>query len=499
MSTFSPRRWLAVLLMAGAAAASGTSAHAQRAGGDDTRLRLDQGIDRRAADGERRLLQGAEDDAAPSTIDIDGTRYTVANNVDETGQALYIALVRKQWPDVRRFLTAYLALEGHDPMLALYAKGGLARQANDLAIAEAQYRALLALQPDFMPGRLELARVLFENRKDREALRAFRQARAALDAEGDKAVGVRRTIDAFLAALEKRRGWQGSLVLGSGYSSNLNQSSASYTCLLTGEDGSCLIDRQVPDPIKAAGINFEGTISRRVPLGGHSGLSGRALLYGDIWPGHGAYSQATLTTQLGYDHQTAAVSYTLAPTFDLASFGRDILYDAWGVRAEALYTVSAATAFRLELSRKVLNYRQPAYADHDGALTEVYFTGWQVLPRGWTLFGGPDFLDKTADDKANAYRQLGLRAGVNKAFGNAASLLAFASFRWRDHRAYSELLEAKRRDREQNYIAIVKLPALGFAGLTPNILVQHNRVKSSVDWLYSYRRTVASLRLEYAF
>src|SRR3546814_8686029 len=62
-------------------------------------------------------------------------------------------------------------------MLVHYAEGGLARERGDLFAAEAEYRALLELQADFLPGQLELARALFENHKDREAHRAF-QARS---------------------------------------------------------------------------------------------------------------------------------------------------------------------------------------------------------------------------------------------------------------------------------------------------------------------------------
>lgn len=482
------------------ASALTNTATAQTSGSADTRLRLDQQRDRQSAEAERQLLKDADDlGGVPSAIEIDGKTYTVANTVNEIGEALYISVARRQWADVRRFLNAYLAFEERDPMLVAYARGALARTAGKLGEAEHQYRALLGLQPDFVPGQLELARVLFENHKDREARRLFETARAVLADDGDKAAGVLRTIDSFTQALTKRRGWQGSVAIGPGYSSNLNQSSASYACLLAANDGTCLVDRKVPDPIQAAGINFESNVSRRIPLRGHSGFTGRALFYGDIYPGHGRYSQTTLTTQLGYDYRTARASFTLSPSFDLGSLGSDILYDAIGIRAETMVNPSATSAIRIEASRRWFNYRLPSYRNYDGALTEALLTGWKVLPRGWALFAGPDFVAKEADDPINAYRQYGLRLGVNKQFRRAVSLLAFASFRQRDYRAYSELLEAKRRDREQNYIANIRFPALRFANLTPSLLVQHSRVSSNVDWLYSYRKTSVAMRMDYAF
>jgi len=470
-------------------------AAAQSARSDDTRLRLDPGIDRRATPQEREAMDGAE---PPDRITIDGQVYTVGNTPDDLGRALYLSVARKNWVDVRRFLPRYLALPRHDPMLVAWARGGLARSEGRLGEAERQYRALLAIQPDFLPGRLELGRVLFENRKDREARRLFRAVRGDLAGQGEQAVGVRRTVDTFLAVLDRRGGWQGMIAAGPGYSSNLNQSSASRTCLLRGEDGLCLIDRTLPPAIASVGLNIEGSVSRRIALKGQGGLLARAFVYGDVWPGQGAFDQATLSVQIGYDHQTARRSLTLSPTIDLASYGQRLLYTAPGLRAEAMITPSPDTALRLEIARRAFDYRR-GFDDLDGALTEASVTGWLSRPHGWTLFSGVEAGDKRADARANAYRHFGARLGVVHGFADWAELTLIGSVRQRDYRAYSELLEAVRHDRETNLTAVLRLPRLRLAGLTPNILLQHNRVKSNVDWLYSYRRDAASIRLEHAF
>ncbi|WP_267433529.1 porin family protein [Sphingomonas sp. GM_Shp_1] len=483
-----PLLTLATLLLAAPAAA-------QSARSDDNRLRLDPGIDRRATVQERAAIDGTE---PPDRITIDGQVYTVANNPDDLGRALYLSVARKNWADVRRFLPRYRALPRPDPMLVAWALGGLARSEGRLGEAERQYRALLAIQPDFLPGRLELGRVLFEDRQDREAKRLFRAIRDQLAGQGAQAAGVRKTVDTFLAVLDRRSGWQGMIAFGPGYGSNLNQSSASQTCLLTGDNGVCLIDRTLPPAIASVGLNVEGNISRRIALKGHGGLLARAFVYGDVWPKQGGFNQATLSAQIGYDHQTARRSLTLSPTFDLSSFGNRLLFTAPGLRAEAMVTPSPATALRLELARRVFHYRRD-FADLDGPLTEASLTGWLSRPGGWTLLAGLEAGDKGAGALANAYRHMGARLGVVHGFGDWAELSLIGSVRQRDYRAYSELLAARRHDRETNLTAVLRLPKLRLAGLTPNILLQHNRVKSNVDWLYSFRRTAASIRLEHAF
>lgn len=493
------RTGLAVLLCTAAPCVS-LPALAQSAGDQDTRLRLDQELEGQKRKAETRLLEGADAlDGPPTSLEIDGKTYSVGDNVNEMGQALYISIRRHMWRQARRFLAAYEQYPDRDPKLVLFAKGALAREDGHLAQAERYYRELVALEPSLMTGQLELARVLFENRKDREARHAFEKVRSQLVAEGDKSAGVVRTVDAFLTALKRRRGWQGKIAIGPGYSNNLNQSSASYTCLLATDDGTCLFDRKVPDAIKGAGINFEGTLGRSIPLSGHHGVRASALLFGDIYPSQGDYSQATLITRLGYQYQSAHNSLSLSPSFDIGTFGSSVLYNAWGANVDWTHTASRNILLRAEGNYRDYRYRQRAYASQDGPQADVSATVFYVPSPSWNLFGGPDFAAKDTPAAVNAFRQWGGRLGVSKSFGKSASLLLLGSYRHRDYRAYSEVFAAKRRDDQYNATAIARFPALKFLGLIPEAVVQYTSVKSNIDWLYSFKRTSASLRLSYAF
>lgn len=475
-------------------------AMAQSTSEQDTRLRLEQEIRGQERKAQSRLLEDAEAlDEIPKSLEIDGKAYAVADNVDEMGRALYISVIRRQWGDARRFLAAYERFPDRDPKLVLFARGGLAREEGRLEAAERYYRDLVARAPELLSGRLELARVLFENRKDRDARRAFEEVRGQLIGEGEKSAGVLRSVDAFLAALKQRRGWQGSFAIGPSYSTNLNQSSASYTCLIESADGTCLFDRKVPDPIRAPGINFEGTLTRAVPLAGHHGLRMRALAFGDIYPGEHDYSQATLITRLGYEYQSARDTVSLSPSLELGTFGSSLLYHAWGANFDWTHTASRSLMLRTEANYRDYRYRQDGFAVQDGPLVDVSLTAFYLPAPGWTLFAGPDVAAKDTPEAVDAYRQWGGRLGVAKAFGTSASLLLLGSWRSRDYRAYNEVFAARRQDEQFNATAIARAPALGFMGLTPEVVVQHTRVESNIDWLYSYRRTSVSLRLSTTF
>lgn len=489
-----PRTLPALLLWAA------TPALAQTEPGQDTRLRLDQQLDRQGAKREAETRERAATlDGTAASITLDGERYAVGNDPDDIGRALYAALSHRQWADVRRFLAAYEPLAARDPLLVDYARGALARQDGHPDRAERAYRRLLAARPDFLPGQLELARLLFEGHKDKEARAAFEAVRAGLSSSPEPGAGVLRSVELFLTALRQRGGWQGSIAIGPGYSSNLNQSSASYACLYAAGDGTCLFERKVPDPIGAPGIDVEGTLSRRFPLAGHGGIRARALLFGDIYPGARDYSQGTLLARVGYDHQTAHDTLAIAPSFDLGTLGSALLYRAWGANAEWTHGLSAKALVKLEGNYRRYDYPLRGYRAQAGDQADLFVTGWYMLPRGWMLLGGGDVVDKNAAEPVNGYRQWGARLGVSKAFGGSASVLLLGAARWRDYGAYSALFEATRRDREQVYTGIARFPALAFRGLVPELLVQHDRTRSNIDWLYSWHRTTASLRLSHAF
>ena len=495
-----PIRWFYLFGSVLAVLSPGLEARAQSASEEDIRLRLERDFERQSREREQRLLEEADAlDGPIDRLEIDGRTYSVGDNVHDVGRALYISIQRQDWTAAARFLAAYLRFEDRDPMLVLYAQGGLARARGDLDEAEARYRDLMRLQGDFLPGALELARVLFENRKDRDARRAFDKIRTQLELQGAQAAGVLRTIDAFLAALRQRRRPQGSIALGPGYNSNLNQSSASRDCLFAAKNGECLLERTIPEPIAAVGVNLEGSAGARLPLGGRHGVSLRAVAFGDVYPEHHDFSQITVNMQIGYDYQTARNTLSLAPTFDAATLGPDMLYTAAGARATWTHVLSERAGVTVEARLRDFAYRQSSFRFNDGLLTEAFLTGWRVYPGGWVLIAGADFADRQADEKANAHRQAGLRAGVRKAFGEQLDLFALASVRYREYGGFNALLDDRRRDVTQNYTLVLGRPVWRIAGLIPELRADYVRAASTVDWLFSYDRIAVSLRMKYDF
>ncbi|MBL7251872.1 surface lipoprotein assembly modifier [Alloalcanivorax marinus] len=466
----------------------------------DTELRLQQDIERSARQREQELLRDerAKDEALPNLI-INGEEYQVRRNRNDLGRALYVALRSRNWSAAVRFLDAYRELENPDPILLHYAEGKLARLRGDLDRAEQEFRSLLALNDTFLPGRLELARVLFENQKNREAETRFRDILAQVEGVPDqrKTAGVRSTLENFLQALKERRSWQGRIAVGPGYSDNVNQSSESETCLIWFAEGLCYVSRTAPEAISTETLTYEMSLEKDVFLPGHHGLYFRGLAYGDRYRDYSIYNQDTINASAGYRFRDVNDVYSLAPSFEHARYGNDGLYDAWGARAEWMHYLSPRTAFKFEASHKRMRYRE-VYSRFDGDMNNLYATAWHRLNGGWTLFGGLDGVDRNTEEALSSYEQYGLRLGVSRSFPLVESTM-FASLREKHYDAYSALLGERREDRERRYIAMFSFPRLSVAGLVPSLNLEHTRVRSNVDWLYSYEENAASLKFEWRF
>lgn len=469
------------------------TAHAQQ---DDLRRVLEQGNDVRHQRQDQQRLQQAEPDRP--TVTLDGRTVRVERTVDDLGQALYLSLQHQQWPAAQAFLHEYIDLPGHDPLLRHYAQGALARVAGEHHRAALEYEALLARQPDFLPARLELARVYAEDQRDREATSLFTAIAADIDDRDPATAGVRGRVQGYLQALQARRRWKGALSAGPAWSDNINRSSASRTCLFgVGED--CIIERRLPDAQRAPGVDYDGSLERRWALAGHHGLYVRGLAFGQAWKDNRAYNELNATVQVGYSWRSARHTLLLAPGYDYQALGNRTLQGAAGAHAEWQYALDPRSLLKLEADWKRQRYRQPGLADnYDGAMGALYATWFRALTARWTVFAGIDLADSGAADAANAYRQRGLRVGAARQWSGTTATL-FLSLRERSYDAWSPLLEARRHDDEQNLIALVRSERLAVAGLVPSLSLRYTRMDSNVDWLYSHDRSLLSLKWERGF
>ncbi|MGY0216664.1 surface lipoprotein assembly modifier [Endozoicomonadaceae bacterium StTr2] len=434
-----------------------------------------------------------------SQLVIDGRVVHIENNVNDLGRALYLAVQSRQWPVVETLLQQYRLLPGHDVLLVHYASGGLARSRGQLEQAEQTYRKLLELQPDFILAQLELARVLFENHSNPEAIALFAKIKNNLPRNSLQANKVSKTIKAYLDALDFRDSWQGSFALGPIYSDNINQSSESETCLRRLPNGVCFIERKTPEAISASGMEYEATLSKRKSLTKQHGIQLRSLVFGKNYQHQSRFNEATLLTRLGYSYQNAKDRIFLAPLFEYKALGNMSLLHSWGLGAEWMHNLSNRTAVKLEADYREQRYRSDRHSFQNGGMLTTHASIFHQYAPNTMLFGGTSYTYKKNKEAVHAYKLHGLRFGVSKPLISDLNATFVTSFRVRKFQALNAPLGKQRRDMEQNYSLILAAPRLQFWTLTPNLTLKHSKVKSNIDWLYSYKSNEISLKFEKRF
>ena len=475
---------------------------------DDTQLRLNQSLDQNLLQQQHQLQQQGAirgTDELPNIV-INGQVFEVEKNQDDLAKALYLAVMQKQWGNAAVYLKHYQQYEGYDQALTDFAEGALARAQGQLKLAEQKFQSSLNKQPNNLICELELARVLFEQQKNKQAARLFTSIQNKLG-QSNRAVippEVEQTVHLFVKALDQRDSWQGSIAIGPSYATNLNSSSEqSKTWTLYGMDkeGNIIpaqMTRGSPKVISATGMDYEVSLIKRFSLYGNHGISLRGLAYGQSYNDHADYNESTLNINAGYSFFDLKNQISIAPLFEHKRYANDGLYNAWGARAEWMRFIAADKAFKLEAEIKDLDYQK--YKTLDGIESSVMFTFWKILPKQWTLFSGLDVLDHDTQEKyMAAYQQQDIRFGLSKSWNVGLNTTLFSSYRWRQFDRYAESLEARRHDFEQNYTFVVQIPRFKFYGVTPNLTYRYNQNSSNVDWLYSYDKHNVSLKLEHRF
>ncbi|KAA8730825.1 DUF560 domain-containing protein [Acinetobacter qingfengensis] len=482
---------------------------------EDTQLRLNQDIQQQQLQREQNIKALRKQDTSElPTILINGEAIKVEQNIEEVGRALYLSVMQNQWQAVKIYLDAYVKLENYDQSLALFAQGALARVQGHPKQAEQDFKQALELQPQNQIIKLELARVLTEQQKNKEAKQVFQQVKDHLAPSTDRtAQNIVKNVESYLNGLKQRDAWQGSIAFGGRYATNLNNS-AEYNNTITwyaaDTNGDYLLDKDgnkifvanqnesSPDPINATGLDYEATLSKRWSLSSNHGIAFRGLGYGQVYPNEPDYNELTFNFNAGYSYQDQKNQILFAPVFEHKYFGHDPYYNAWGGRAEWMRFIGQDKAFKLETEIKDFNYSN--YTTQNGVEYSAFATFWKILPKQWSLNAGLDYVDHNTEEQYyTAYEQQGLRLGVTKQFNAGFNASLTNSFRWRQYDKYVAVFGTRRHDFEQNYNVTVSAPRWQFYGLIPTLNYRYTHNKSNVYQYYSFDKHNISLKLEHRF
>lgn len=474
---------------------------------DDTRLLLNK-IERSAEARERANLGApdpAENDA--SLITIEGQTYNVQNTLNDLGPAIYVSINLQQWGKVRQFVERYRQLPGHEPALVEMAEGLIARQQRQYKQAIAHLRRAESLQPGFVRAQLELARTLFEDNQTGEAEALFAQVAGSQVPE--QVLGV---LGEYRNAIDSRRQWHGSVALGFGYNSNINQGNGMLTTtqVCAGVFGCFDYSRQMPEPIKSSSLVYDLAAERRFQLSGNHHLLLRGLSYGNYYHRHSEqepgsdsetwYDDNTSVLYAGYNYQSALNDVSLTPLFENYYSDHHTKYQASGVRSEWKHNLSNRLQLGVQLQHKHFRFQgeQREYFDDYDERQVGTSLSYMLDPRT-LVFGGATYTRRSQDSDTASNREYMLNLGAYHSFDAGLTLSLVGLYRKTRYDEPDAFLGGLREDRQQVYIANLGMPRLAIAGVVPNLYLKRTVTDSSIDWAYAFRQTEVALKFEKTF
>lgn len=425
------------------------------------------------------------------SIKLNGENYTLKNNAQDLGQAIYLAINHRQFQDVQRLLPRYQQLTDADPLLILFAKAEIAKTQNHYPEAIAHYQQILALSPKFLRIKLELARAYFDDNQNKESLALFQNL--INDETLALPASVKQTIQQFISAIENRTAWSGSLSFGYKSNSNINQV-PDKNKIWEVPGGTLKMD----NPIASSGLTYDASLSKIIPISGHHSLQIKGTSYGDRYPHYAEFSENTTSLAALYRFNDANTTVAVGPLVELKTVNEKRRYLGIGGKIEADYQFSPNMILSMSADHQQLHYQKP-YDSADGNRSSLHLTGVYGITPDTSLFLGADATRLTTEVRSDDYDQLGVRGGFYTVITPDVHLLALATYRESQFQAFNYLLNVKRHDREAMYFARLNFPNYSFFTFTPYTSYRFRDNRSSADGIYSYHQHEISIGLETRF
>ncbi|TBV16661.1 surface lipoprotein assembly modifier [Stutzerimonas kirkiae] len=469
---------------------------------DDTRRLLNK-IDRSVSERERAHLPAvdpAEKDA--SLITIEGQTYNVQNTLADLGPAIYVALNLQQWDKVRQFIERYRQLPGHEAALIHMAQGLLARHERNYRVAIGELRLALALQPGFLRAKLELARMLLEDNQSAEARVLFDEVAIAGIPEA-----VLPVLEGYRGVLRERRRWHGTLAVGVGYNSNINQGNGMTTRTEVCFFFECFeYSRRMPRPIASSSLVYDLAAERRFQLQGNHHLLVRGLSYGNYYDKHSEdapetwYDENTSVLYAGYNYLSALHDVSLTPLFENYYSDHHTKYQASGLRGEWKYSLTERLRLSVPVQYKRFRFQgeqREYFDDFDERMlggSMSYLLGRQTM-----VYGGAAYTRRSQDQDSASNREYMTNLGIYHMFDMGVSLNLTVLYRATRYDEPDYFLGGLREDKQQIYIVSLGVPRFALGGVVPNLYIKRTDNDSSIDWAYQYRQTEIALKFEKSF
>lgn len=413
----------------------------------------------------------------PASVSSTVTNEQLRSDPGLAGRFLSQAVDDERWDVVRSLLPIYRAAPQRDTVLLAYAEGALARHDGEYAKAIAVYREVLAANPNLTRIRLDLARMLFENRQYEAARFQFEKARSEHLPEA-----VLGNVQRYLEAIDRVAGWSGSLGLSYLNDDNVNNASRGRYIDIGGRQFRRNDDAY---PQRGHGVDYSASLLRDFALADHHSIRFQGQADGrSYWDNH-RFDDVTARSYLGYSYSDANQRLSLLPFYEKRWYGTQPYSAGAGFRTEYSRVLSPNWQSGSAFEYQHLGYDDPRYGYLDGHALLLSSTLGYAFSSRLALYGGADVGEQVtrSDSDTNHFSAVRLGFEAELPWSLAASLSA-GEMR-RVYEAENDIFAVRRRDTERNYLLSLWHRNIYFWGILPKLNISYRQVDSNIDY-YSY-------------
>ncbi|WP_159916578.1 surface lipoprotein assembly modifier [Pantoea sp. 18069] len=407
--------------------------------------------------------------------------------------AVLTAVNRRDWFGAERLLRQYVQVPQHDPALATFVEASRLAADGAHALAIEKYREVVQASPEFTRAELDLARVLYDDSRLRDAHAAFARLRGQpLPPE------VLRHVDAYRTAIAQRERPQFSLTLAAVREDNVNSMSTVVDACALVFYGTCL--QNTPGEKKPdSGIYFEAMLSKLWPLAGNHGVLLRSINYGNQYRHEKDYENLVSTNYLGYQFSSAKNQFQFLPLFEFNEEGGRKIYHAFGARLGYMRQLTQRTQLEASYEYKERRFSALFAENLQGDFKSLSLFGSYVIAPGLQAYASLAVRKSEAQQPIFFYREKSARLGIFKNFSGQVTVNAAYGWRERQAQAANAVFGRRQRDHEGSLYLNVALPGHAWQGLTPTMTYEYRDNRSSIPHAYSYEKNRLTLGFHKAF
>ncbi|MEN2896475.1 TPR repeat-containing protein [Mannheimia haemolytica] len=435
-------------------------------------------------DGQRQAVKFEQEIAKK---DLKLTAYLEEDNsLKGIEQHINQAILRQDWAKLERLLGDYAKQEQFDPLLLDYALAALAYAKKDYRSAAFYYQQLLKKQPDLTYPRFDLALILKEDYRYREAEQEFKQL---------KTDDLRNAVNSALAQIEEEESWKPDFYLQYTQTNNVNNASSSPTVNVNGR---IFIKESDSLPQSAKGVRYGVGLSKMRNIGGNH-FVGVDLGYNGVyyWNNHD-YSEQSVSLTPKYSYRTATYRIGVSPFIEQNWLGSSRYIYQFGS------SINAVKLFERGLISGSFSHLQKRYSEqhiadrYNGYRNQLTLgTQWQAV-KNWRFFANLNASREITREKAQSSNKWLATIGVIYQTPSWASSVSVGyGKRYFADKHY--LFGYKRQDKEYQANVAVWNRSWHWQGIVPKLNFRYQKIDSNIADFYSRSNKEVFMTLEKLF